>query len=249
MFQATEAAKITLKFVTTDDNPIPNVENKVVQGTHYYGDTFVIPSAPVITGFDLNRVMVNDKAAKIDDPIMYSNQEKTITYVYTIATSTITAHHVDQLGRQIAEDRVITGQIGTTVEQSKLVSLRLNPYFILSDVLTNNSNYTFSNDPQFITFHYQVDDNLVPDVNNVADVVLLNCLDTNGNIIGRVTPSAMHLDQVKVGHVYSLHAPDFAGYHLFSNNDAVRIVWNSEKANDFVIVNHPNGLAFIYQSV
>ena len=77
----------------------------------------------------------------------------------------------------------------------------------------------------------------------------MNCLDTNGNIIGRVTPSAMHLDQVKVGHVYSLHAPDFAGYHLFSNNDAVRIVWNSEKANDFVIVNHPNGLAFIYQSV
>ena len=249
VFQATEAAKITLKFVTTDDNPIPNVEDKVVQGTHYYGDTFVIPSAPVITGFDLNRVMVNDKAAKVDDPIMYSNQEKTITYVYTIATSTITAHHVDQLGRQIAEDRVITGQIGTTVEQSKLVSLRLNPYFILSDVLTNNNNYTFSNDPQFITFHYQVDDNLVPDVANVADVVLLNCLDTNGNIIGRVTPSAMHLDQVKVGHVYSLHAPDFAGYHLFSNNDTVRVVWNSEKANDFVIVNHPNGLAFIYQSV
>lgn len=249
VFQATEAAKITLKFVTTDDNPIPDVEDKVVQGTHYYGDTFVIPSAPAITGFDLNRIMVNDKAAKIDDPVMYSNQEQTITYVYTIATSTITAHHVDQLGRQIAEDRVITGQIGTTVEQSKLVSLRVNPYFVLSDVLTSNNNYTFSADPQFITFHYQVDDNLVPEVLNTADVVLMNCLDTDGNIIGKVTPSALRLDQVKVGHVYSVHAPDFAGYHLFSKNDTVRVVWNSEKANDFIIVNHPNGLAFIYQAI
>ncbi|BDR55443.1 MucBP domain-containing protein [Xylocopilactobacillus apis] len=249
VFQATEAASITMKFVTTDDNPIPNVTDKVVQGTHYYGDTFVIPNAPSITGFDLNRVMVNDKVAQVDDPVMYSNQEQTVTYVYTIATSTITAHHVDQLGRQIAEDRIITGQIGTTVEQSQLVSLRLNPYYVLSDVLTNNSNYTFTTDPQFITFHYQVDDDLVPEVLNVSDIVLLNCLDTNGNIIGKVTPSSIHLEPVKVGHVYLVHAPDFAGYHLFSQTDTVRIVWNSEKANDFTIVDHPNGLAFIYQSI
>ncbi|BDR59679.1 MucBP domain-containing protein [Xylocopilactobacillus apicola] len=249
VFQASEAATITLKFVTTDDNPIPDVTDKVVQGTHYYGDTFIIPNAPAITGFDLNRIMVNNKPAKVDDPIMYDDQEQVVTYVYTIATSTITAHHVDQLGRQIAEDRVITGQIGTSIEQSQLVSLRLNPYFVLSDVLTSGSNYTFTAEPQFITFHYQVDDDLVPDVLNVADVNLINCLDTNGNIIGRVTPSSIHLEQVKVGHVYSVHAPDFAGYHLFSQLDTVRVVWNSEKANDFIIVNHPNGLAFIYQSV
>lgn len=249
VFQATEAANITLKFVTTDDNPIPEVNNKVVQGTHYYGDTFIIPNAPEITGFDLNRIMVNDKPARVDDPIMYNDQEQTVTYVYTIATSKITAHHVDQLGRQIAEDRILTGQIGTTVEQSQLVSIRINPYFVLSDVLSNNNNYTFTTDPQVITFHYQVDDDLVPDVSNVSDVMLINCLDTNGNIIGRVTPGSIHLDTVKVGHVYSVHAPDFAGYHLFSQIDAVRIVWNSEKPNDFTIVNHPNGLAFIYQAV
>ncbi|MCO6530106.1 MucBP domain-containing protein [Lactobacillus sp.] len=249
VYQATEAAKITLRFVTTDDNPIPNVSDKVIQGTHYYGDTFVIPNAPAITGFDLNRVMVNEKVAKVDDPIMYSDQEQLITYVYTIATSTITAHHVDQLGRQITEDRILTGQIGTTIEQSQLVSLRLNPYFVLSDVLTSSGNYTFTVEPQFITFHYQVDDDLVPDVNNVDDINLVPCLDTNGNIIGQVTPNSIHLKQVKVGHVYSVHAPDFAGYHLFSQLDTVRVVWNSEQANDFTIVNHPNGLAFIYQAV
>jgi LPXTG-motif cell wall-anchored protein len=199
-----KGADVTVKYVDTKGNEIHAPQ--VISGN--VGDAYDATTSTYklkIEGYTLATEELPDNGTG-----KLSDQEQTVTYVYTkdpVKAADVTVEYVDTDGNEIHAPQVISGNVGDAYDATtSTYKLKIEGYTLATEELPDNGTGKLSDQEQTVTYVY------TKDPVKAADVTV-EYVDTDGNKI--------HAPQVISGNVgdgYDTTTKDYQlaikGYHL-----------------------------------
>ena len=142
---------ITVKYVDTKGNIIPNSKDEILTG--YIGDSFKSEQ----------KSFEGDSFVNIEGQAegTFSDQFQTIKYLYSknsIKSKNVVVRYVDSKGNKIHDDNLIIGNIGDSYDASSTsYKIAIKGYTLDRKELPLNSKGTFANREQLVVYVYNKD--------------------------------------------------------------------------------------------
>lgn len=216
-------AKVIIKYVDEDGKPVS--EEKVLEGKA--GDEYET-SAPKVEGYELVKMPDNASGRMTEEDII-------VIYVYRIskpgekADAKVTAKYVDESGKQLAEDKVITGKAG---DAYKTEPVEINGY-VLKET-PGNASGTMTETEITVTYVYRRADE--------SAVITVKYIDRQKKELAPQTKIS-----AKIGEKYTTSPKTIPNYTLVSQTEnwqgvvtgsAIEVLYTYEPAEAKVIVRY-----------
>lgn len=189
-------SSVLVHYQTTDGQSIqPDATITGQIGTDYQ------LTAPDILGYRYQSTQGNASGT-------YGNTPAEVTFIYTVAKSTVTVHYKDAAGQTLQADTVLTGQVGASYQ---VTAPTLSGYRYQST--QGNATGTYSDTPIEVTFIYD----------QAHSTVTVHYQDEAGQ-----TLQADTVLTGQVGSTYQLTVPDIEGYTYLATRNQTSGVYGEE---------------------